>query len=107
MASSKTYLEFVLEQLSMLSGINYRPMMGEYLIYFREKIIGGIYDDRFLIKPTASAIEYIGNVVYELPYEGAKKMILVENLEDKEFLKTLVLKVYDDLLPQKAVKEQK
>ena len=74
MASSKEYLEFILEQFSELEGIDYRAMMGEYIIYYRGKIIGGIYDDRFLVKPVKTAIDYVPNVLYELPYEGAKEM---------------------------------
>ena len=74
MASSKEYLEFILEQLSELEGIAYRAMMAEYIIYYRGKIIGGIYDDRFLVKPVKTAIDYVPNVLYELPYEGAKEM---------------------------------
>ena len=78
MASSKDYLTFVLEQLSDLEGITYRAMMGEYILYFREKIVGGIYDDRLLVKPVPSAIALIPTATYELPYEGAKEMLLVD-----------------------------
>lgn len=80
MASSKEYLQFILEQLSDLEDINYRAMMGEYIIYYRERIVGGIYDDRLLVKPTKSAVSYMVNAIYELPYEGAKEMLLVENI---------------------------
>ena len=83
MASSKEYLDFILEQLSELEEISYRAMMGEYIIYYRGKIIGGIYDDRFLVKPVKSAIAYMPNVEYELPYEGAKEMLLVDDVETK------------------------
>ena len=75
MASSKNYLQFVLEQLSELDEITYRTMMGEFIIYYRGKIIGGIYDDRLLVKPTKSAIAYMTDPVYEVPYEGAKEML--------------------------------
>ena len=69
MASSQEYLQFVLEQLSDLEEINYRAIMGEYIIYYRSKIIGGIYDDRLLVKPIKSAISYMPTVTYELPYD--------------------------------------
>ena len=77
MASSKDYLQFVLEQLSELQEITYRAMMGEFIIYYRGKIVGGIYDDRLLVKPTKSAISYMPTVTYEIPYENAKEMLLV------------------------------
>ena len=86
MASSKEYLDFVLEQLSELEEITYRAMMGEYILYYRGKIIGGIYDDRLLVKPVKSAIALMPNATYELPYEGAKEMLLVDNVDSKEFL---------------------
>ena len=97
MASSKDYLEFVTEQLSELSDITYRAMMGEYIIYFRGKIIGGIYDDRFLVKPTKSALKMMPDADMELPYEGAKEMILVDDVDSKEFLKELFEAMYDEL----------
>ena len=84
MASSKEYLEFVLEQLSGLDDITHRAMMGEYIIYYQGKIIGGIYDDRFLVKPTKSAKVLMPDAPYELPYEGAKEMLLVEDIDNKE-----------------------
>ena len=89
MTSSKDYLEYVLEQLSHLDDISHRAMMGEYIIYYRGKIIGGIYDDRFLIKPVKSAMEMMPDAEMELPYDGAKEMILVDDLENKAFLKHL------------------
>lgn len=97
MASSKEYLEFILEQLSDLDGITYRKMMGEYIIYYRDKIIGGIYDDRFLIKPFKSVMEYIPEITYEIPYEGAKPMILIKEVDSKEFLIGLFEVIYDNL----------
>lgn len=97
MASSKEYLEFILEQLSELNDITYRPMMGEYIIYNHGKVVGGIYDDRFLVKPTPSTIKMMQNAQMELPYEGAKKMILVDEVEDKTFLKNLLEALYEDL----------
>ena len=89
MASSKEYLDFVLEQFSLLDGITYRAMMGEYIIYHHGKVVGGIYDDRFLIKPVKAALEMMPEARMELPYEGAKEMLVVDNVEDREFLKKL------------------
>lgn len=97
MASSKGYLEFVLEQLSELEEITYRAMMGEYILYYREKIVGGIYDDRLLVKPVKSAIALMPAATYELPYEGAKEMLLVEELDNKAFLKELFRAMYSEL----------
>ena len=85
MASSKEYLDFILEQLSDLSNISYRAMMGEYLIYYRGKLIGGIYDDRFLVKPTISAKSMMPHAEMELPYEGAHRMLLVDNVDNRAF----------------------
>ena len=96
MASSKEYLEFILEQLSELDDITYRPMMGEYIIYNHGKVVGGIYDDRFLVKSTPSTIKMMPNAQMELPYEGAKKMILVDEVENKTFLKKLLEGIYED-----------
>ena len=97
MASSKDYLEFVLEQLSLLEDISYRAMMGEYIIYYRGKVVGGIYDDRFLVKPTKSAKEMMPDADMELPYEGAKEMILVDEIDNRNFLKDLLEAMYDEL----------
>ena len=97
MASSKEYLYFILEQLSDLDGITYRAMMGEYIIYYRGKIVGGIYDDRLLVKPVKSAVSLMPNATYELPYEGAKEMLLVDNVDSKEFLTKLFDAMYDEL----------
>jgi TfoX/Sxy family transcriptional regulator of competence genes len=97
MASSKEYLEFILEQLSELDEISYRAMMGEYVLYYRGKVFGGIYDDRFLVKPTKSAVAMMPDADMELPYEGAKEMILVDDVEDKDFLKKLVEAMYEEL----------
>ena len=95
--SSKEYLEYILEQLSELEDITHRAMMGEYIIYYRCKIIGGIYDDRFLVKPVKSAKAMMPDADMGLPYEGAKEMILVDDIENKEFLKELVEAMYDEL----------
>lgn len=104
MSSSKDYLSFILEQLSNLDEISYRSMMGEYILYYNGKIVGGIYDDRLLVKPVNAAKELMSNAKYELPYEGAKKMLLVDEVEDKCFLKSLFDAVYDELPAPKPKK---
>lgn len=104
MASSKEYLNFILEQLSGLDGITHRAMMGEYILYYRGKIIGGIYDDRLLVKPILSAISLMPTVTYELPYDGVKEMLLVENVDDRTFLTKLFEEMYEEL---PAPKEKK
>ena len=101
MASSKEYLNFILEQLSDIPNISYRAMMGEYIIYYNKKVIGGIYDDRFLVKPTASAQELMPDAPLELPYEGAKKMLLVENVDNRAFLQELLDALYKELPAKK------
>ena len=107
MASSKDYLDYVLDQLSPLNGISYKAMMGEYIIYYQGKIVGGIYGDRFLVKPTKSAREKLPNAPFELPYEGAKEMLLVDELDDREFLTELVTAVADELpAPKKKRRPQ-
>ncbi len=105
MASSKEYLNFVLEQLSELEDVTYRAMMGEYIIYYGGKIVGGIYDDRFLVKPTKSAVAKMHDASMELPYEGAKEMILVDDLENKDFLCELFEAMYDELPAPKKKKK--
>lgn len=85
MASSKEYLVFILGQLSELEDVTYRAMMGEFILYYRGKIVGGIYDDRLLVKPVRAAIRYMPTAPYESPYEGAKEMLLVEEVDDKQF----------------------
>ena len=106
MASSKEYLEFVLEQLVELDEITYRAMMGEYIIYYRGKIVGGIYDDRLLVKPIKSAISYMPTATYELPYDGAKEMLLVEDVDNKKFLTGLFNAMYDELSAPKIKKKK-
>ena len=106
MASSKEYLDFILEKLSDLEEITYRAMMGEFIIYYRGKIVGGIYDDRFLVKPVKSAINYMPVARYELPYEGAKEMLLVDEVDDKEFLAGLLNAMYDELPAPKKKKKR-
>ena len=98
MASSQEYLNYVLDQLSELDEISYRAMMGEYIIYYRGKVVGGIYDDRFLVKPTKSAVALMPNANMELPYEGAKEMLLVDDVDNKEFLQGLLEAMLDELL---------
>ncbi len=102
MASTKDYLFYILEQLSDLEEITYRAMMGEFIIYYRGKIVGGIYDDRLLVKPTKSAIGFMPEASYEVPYEGAKEMLLVDNIDSKEYLTQLFDIMYDELpVPKK------
>ena len=97
MASSKEYLDFILEQLSELNDVSYRAMMGEFIIFYRGKIVGGIYDDRFLVKPTKSAVAMMPNADMELPYDGAKEMLLVDDVDNKEFLTELLEVMYLEL----------
>ncbi len=97
MASSKEYLEFILEQLSLLEDITYKAMMGEYIIYYRGKIVGGIYDDRFLVKQTKSSLKLMPDADLELPYEGAKEMLMVDEVDNREFLKELFDAMYPEL----------
>ncbi len=107
MASSKEYLDFVLEQLSELDDISYRAMMGEYIIYYRGKVVGGIYDDRFLVKNIMVAADHMPEATLELPYDGAKEMLLVDDIENKEFLRDLLEAMVDDLPAPKKKKEMK
>ncbi len=105
MASSREYLDFVLGQLSELDDVSYRAMMGEYIIYYRGKVIGGIYDDRFLVKQTKSAKKLMPEAVLELPYEGAKEMLLVDNPDDRAFLAELFNAMVDELPATKKRKK--
>ena len=97
MASSREYLDFILEQLSGLEDISFRAMMGEYIIYYGGKIVGGIYDDRFLVKPTKSALAMMPDAERENPYEGAKEMLLADNVDNRAFLETLLTAMYEEL----------
>lgn len=97
MASSKEYLNFILEQLSELDDVSYRQMMGEYILYYRGKIVGGIYDNRLLVKKIKSASELMPAAFCDLPYDGAKEMLLVDEVDDKEFLTKLFEAMYDEL----------
>jgi TfoX/Sxy family transcriptional regulator of competence genes len=102
MASDREYLEFVLDQLSSLEGISFKHMMGEYMLYYQGRIIGGIYDDRFLVKPTASARRLMPDAPLEKPYEGAKEMLLVDNIDNRAFLGELLTAMLGELpLPKK------
>ena len=101
MASSKEYLHFILEQLSDLESVSYRSMMGEFILYDRGKIVGGIYDDRLLVKKTTSALKLMPAAICDLPYEGAKEMLLVDEVDSKTFLTKLFEAMYDELPPPK------
>ena len=104
MASTKGYIDFILEQLSELDDITCRPMMGEYVLYYRGRIFGGVYDDRFLVKPVKAACALMPRAERELPYEGAKEMLLVDNVEDRAFLRELVEAMYPELPAPKQKK---
>ena len=106
MSTSKGYLEYILEQLSGLEEITSRQMMGEYVIYFKGRIAAYLCDDRFLVKPVKSAFEMLPDAPLEPPYEGAKEMILVTNTDDREFLKELFIKIFDELPEPKKKKKQ-
>ncbi|MDO5574618.1 MAG: TfoX/Sxy family protein [bacterium] len=107
MASSKDYLEFILGQLCELEDISYRAMMGEFILYYKGKIVGGIYDDRLLVKAVESAIAYMPNAEYELPYEGAKEMLLVDDVDNREYLAGLFEAMYDELPMPKPKKKKR
>ena len=104
MASSREYLDFILEQLSGLENVSWKGMMGEYIMYWRGKIIGGIYDDRFLVKPVKSALAMMPDADREVPYEGAKEMLLVDSVDNREFLEELLAAMYDELPAPKKKK---
>ena len=104
MASSKEYLEFIMEQLSGLEDVSWRAMMGEYILYYRGKIVGGIYDDRFLVKPVKPALAMMPEAEKEIPYEGAKEMLLVDNVDDRDFLCELLEAMCDELPAPKKKK---
>ena len=104
MASSRDFLDFILEQLSGLGDVEYRAMMGEYIIYYRGRIVGGIYDDRFLVKPTQSAQAMMPDALRQLPYEGAKEMLAVDDVENRAFLCNLLEAMYSELPEPKRKK---
>lgn len=106
MASSKDYLSFIMDQLSLLDDVSYRAMMSEYIIYYRGKVIGGIYDDRFLVKDTKAARNLMPDAELELPYEGAKEMILVDEVDNREFLRDLFDAMYPELPSPKPKKKK-
>ena len=97
MASSEAYLQYVLDQLSGLEEIAYRGMMGEYLLYYRGRLAGGIYDDRLLVKPVEAARRRMPDAPLEKPYEGAKEMLLVEEVDDRAFLEALFREIWPEL----------
>ena len=105
MASKKDYLDFILEQLSGLDGITYKAMMGEFILYYQGRIFGGIYDDRLLVKPVKAAVKLMPEASEELPYDGAKPMLLVDNIDDREFLCGLVEAMYPELPEPKKKKK--
>lgn len=106
MASSREYLEFVLGQLSGLEEITHRAMMGEYILYYRGRVIGGIYDDRLLVKLVPAAVSRMPEAPRELPYEGARPMLLVGNVDDREFLTELIGAMYEELPAPKPKKRR-
>ena len=106
MASSREYLEFILGQLSGLEEITHRAMMGEYILYYRGRVIGGIYDDRLLVKPVPAAVSRMPEAPRELPYEGARPMMLVGNVDDREFLTELIGAMYEELPAPKPKKRR-
>lgn len=105
MSSTKEYLNYILDQLSLIDGITYRQMMGEYIIYHHGKIAAYLCDDRLLVKPVASTERLMPDAVYETPYEGAKEMLLVKNADDREYLKELFEAMYDELPEPKKRKK--
>lgn len=106
MPSSKEYLHYILEQLSGLEEITYRAMMGEFILYYRGRIVGGIYDNRLLVKPVKAALSAMPSAVYEPPYDGAKPMLLVEEVDNKDFLTDLFTAMYSELPAPKSKKNK-
>ena len=106
MASTKEYLDFVIEQLSGMDEISYRAMMGEYILYYRGRVFGGIYDNRLLVKPVPTAVKLMPDAPVELPYDGAKEMILVDDVDNREFLCKLVESMWEEL-PERKRKNRK
>lgn len=105
MSTTKEYLNFILEQLSLIDGITHRQMMGEYILYHHGKIAAYLCDNRLLVKPVPSAVKLMPNATYEPPYEGAKDMLLCDNVDDREFLKTLFEAMYEELPEPKKRKK--
>ena len=106
MASTKEYLDFILEQLSDLDEVSFRAMMGEYILYYRGKIFGGIYDDRLLVKPVPTAMRFLPDSTMELPYEGAKEMILMDDVDNRELLCELVRSMWKELPEKQSCKKK-
>ncbi len=100
MASTRAYLDFILDQLSEAGQVSYRPMMGEFILYYRDRVIGGIYDDRFLVKCTASSQAMMPEADREIPYEGAREMLLVDNVDNRAFLAELLSAMYEEVPPR-------
>lgn len=107
MASTQEYRDYILDQLTGLEGISCRAMMGEYLLYCQGKLVGGIYDNRLLVKPTASAVRLLPDAPRELPYEGAKEMLLVRDSENRELLTELIQALYEELPAHKPKRAKK
>lgn len=106
MASDRAYLAYILEQLSGLPSVTWRAMMGEFLLYVRGKLVGGIYDNRLLVKPTKAALFYLPQAAHEAPYTGAKEMLFVEEVDDSAFLRALFSAIYDDLAEPKKTQNR-
>ena len=104
MASTKEYLDFVLDQLSELDEVSTRAMMGEYILYYRGKVVGGIYDDRLLVKPVPAAVRLMPDAELEMPYDGAKEMLLVDEVDNRGLLRELVQSMWEEL-PEKRMKK--
>lgn len=101
MSSSRDFLDFVLEHLSSLPYITYRAMMGEFVIYYHGTVVGGVYDNRLLIKPTESVKKIIPNAIMEVPYPGSKPMVMIDDIENPELLERVFNAVYNDLSKSK------
>ena len=106
MASSLEFMEYVFDQIKGIGEITYKKMFGEYCVYYKDKIVGLVCDDQFLIKKTTAGKEILPNSEEIPPYEGSKPCILIENLEDKKLLKELILKTYQEL-PEPKPKKKK
>ena len=106
MATGRGYLDFIADQLSDLEDVAFRPMMGEYILYYKGRIVGGIYDDRLLVRPTPSALAMMPEAERELPYEGAKEMLLVDNVDSREFLEALLEAMAGELPAPKPKKKK-
>ncbi len=104
MASTKEYLDFIMGQLEELEEISCRTMMGEYILYYRGKVFGGIYDDRLLVKPVPAAVKMMPDAAMELPYDGAKEMLMVDDVDDRRFLSELIRNMWAELPGKKKKK---